>query len=72
VWTKYRTRADMPPAAKDFWLPLFIYPITPPATNIKGRTISSHNLLHFGRNSQHRKKIASQDISRDNAVNMRI
>ena len=47
-------------------------PITPPATNIKGRTISSHNFLHFGRNSQHRKKFASQDISRHNAVNMRI
>lgn len=41
VCTKYRTRADMPPAAKDFWLPLFIYPITPPATEIKGRTISN-------------------------------
>jgi hypothetical protein len=42
VWTKYRTRADMPPAAKDFWLPLFIYPITPPATEIKGIALSSH------------------------------
>ena len=41
VCTKYRTRADMPPTAKDFWLPLFIYPITPPATKFKGKTISS-------------------------------
>jgi hypothetical protein len=32
----------MPPAAKDFWLPLFIYPITPPATEIKGTALSSH------------------------------
>jgi hypothetical protein len=35
VWTKNKTRAEMPPAAKDFWLPLFMYPITPPTTEVK-------------------------------------
>jgi hypothetical protein len=42
VWTKNKTRAEMPPAAKDFWLPLFIYPITPPTIEVKNTTLSFH------------------------------
>jgi hypothetical protein len=67
VWTKYRTRADMPPAAKDFWLPLFIYPITPPATEFKGTTISScFFLLALWQVQSEMKFLTFQDIIRHN------
>jgi hypothetical protein len=49
VWTKNRTRADMPPAANDFWLPLFMYPIIPPATEFSSTTVSSHKYCKLPR-----------------------
>jgi len=54
----------MPPAAKDFWLPLFIYPITPPATKFKGKTISSYFFLAPWKEQPALKFLTLQDIVR--------